>query len=161
MKRVAEIFLTGNDEELLIAAIRSRFQSVGIIDSIPWESGYTPPVRESISDCSKLVSIWNPETHPSLPSEIRTNGKIYGPQIGPVVQWVRSIEGPPGVLQVGRWAASVDQSDSAMKEFVKELWRILALRTSKEKGFFVGDGALGLANSGMLNLRAGYLQVLP
>ncbi|GAA2753358.1 hypothetical protein [Kitasatospora cinereorecta] len=161
MRRVAEIFLTADDEELLISAIKSRFQSMRIIDSIPWERCDLPSTRESIADCGKLVSIWNSDAHPVLPSEIRTNGKIYGPQVGPVVQWVRSIEGSPGVLQVGRWAASVEKADAAMKGFVKELWRLLTLHTSREKGFFIGEGALALANSGKLSLRAGYLHVLP
>ncbi|GAA2797041.1 hypothetical protein GCM10010441_22790 [Kitasatospora paracochleata] len=114
-----------------------------------------------MADCGKLVSIWNSDTHPVLPSEIRTNGKIYGPQVGPVVQWVRSVEGPPGALQVGRWAASVDQADASMAGFVKELWRLLTLHTFREKGFFIGEGALALANSGEINLHAGYLRVLP
>lgn len=161
MRRVIELFLTSKDEEVLVSALKQRFQSVHIIDSVPWESSDRPAVREVIADCGKLVSIWNSDVHPDLPSEVRSNGKIYGPQVGPVVQWTRSLENPAGVLQAGRWAASVSQADVSMGRFVKELWQMFRLHVSEEQGFWVGENALARARSGDLRLLAGYLQVLP
>ena len=175
MQRVAEILLAPEDEAEIFAAARERFPELQVIDSVPWASADEPAVRESPVQCGFVASLWNPSIHPHLPSEVRTDGKVYGPQVGPVVQWIRSLEKTPGVLQGGRWAASFPSTDHAMAEFVKSLWTVLTEHTSTdlarpgarggdpepERGFLVGRSALERARRGELSLRVGYLQLVP
>lgn len=175
MQRVVEILLSGQDEEELLRTARARFPSVRVLDSVPWASPENPPIRGSLRECSGLVTVWNPELHPVLPSRARSNGTIHGPQIGPVIQWIRSVESPPGVLQAGRWAASVNNSDKPMIAFIKDIWKVLLSETSNalarrsigsdelipDDDFLIGRDALSRAQFGELQLKSGFLQLYP
>ncbi|MER5791660.1 hypothetical protein [Streptomyces sp. NPDC001980] len=129
----AQILLLEEDESRIVEAIHERFPSVRFINNVPWISADAPPAHESLSECGSTVAIWNPVVFPELPVDVRSNGMIFGPQVGPVVQWVRSREITPGVLDAGRWAASwSDSTDPAMVDFIGELWKILQKYTSNK-----------------------------
>ncbi|MBR7839506.1 hypothetical protein KDL01_39995 [Actinospica durhamensis] len=174
--RQAQLLLLPEDEVAIAAAILARYPDVRFIDHVAWDSPSTPPVRESVVACHFGASIWSPRIYPELPVDIRSNGTIMGPQIGPVVQWLRSREVSPGVLASGRWAASfTDSSAAAMVEFVGDIWKILFRETfnslqwagatlgrhSLERRFRVGKLAYKDAEEGVLMLKGGQMILRP
>ena len=95
------LLLLPEDEAALPAAVLAEHGEVRILDaSGPWASAETPPVRAAITDTG-AAAIWHPGIHPVLPVQVRSNGAVYGPEAGPVVQWVRSRH-RDGVLTAGR-----------------------------------------------------------
>jgi hypothetical protein len=120
-----------DDPEALIAP-RNAYPRVCFIDQSAWESIEVPPVRTSIQDCGGNAAIWNPEVAPTVRGAERPNGRVDGPQVGPVIQWLRS-QCRDGRLQAGSWAASVDPVlDPRMEAFARDAWKILQRLTSNK-----------------------------
>jgi hypothetical protein len=172
----AQLLLLPEDEVAVAAAILARYPDVKFIDHVAWGSPSMPPVRELVIACHGGASIWSPRIYPNLPVDVRSNGTIMGPQIGPVVQWLRSKEEPPGALSPGRWAASYsDSSELAMVKFIGDIWRILFRETpnslelvnvasgqcSPERRYRVGKHAYELAEEGALVLMGGRMALRP
>ncbi|WP_406170052.1 hypothetical protein [Streptomyces sp. NBC_00996] len=174
-----QLLLLPEDEAHVFRAVRAAYPEVKLLADVPWGSADRPPARESVQDCGASASIWNPAVHPRLQVDVRSNGAIFGPGIGPVVQWMRSLEKEPGVLDSGRWAASFDkEKDPEMAKFVSGLWRILNRLTTNrilraagpgasspgaapERRFRVGEKAVEWALEGKLTLRSGGLYLRP
>ncbi|MFD4602089.1 hypothetical protein ACFWPQ_29180 [Streptomyces sp. NPDC058464] len=177
--RQIQLLLLPEDEDRILQAIRGRYPEVKLIDYVPWADEETPPVRESAADCGTIATIWNPSIHHKLPVYVGSNGAVTGPAVGPVVQWVRSLEKVPGTLESGRWAAGFDKErDPEMASFVGSLWRILnrftthrmvctrgagvdAPPVAPERRFRVGRKAAERALEGSLNLRSGAMYMRP
>lgn len=177
--RQVQLLLTPDDEDRLVREIRSKYPEVKFLSNVHWESPDRPPLRESVAACGDVATIWNPVIHPTLPVDVRSDGRIFGPSVGPVVQWVRSLEKVPGVLDAGRWAAGVDRSrDAEMASFIGSIWRILyrcttnrmmrtagacegATEIAPERNFRVGDEAFKCAMENVLVLRSGAMYIRP
>ncbi|MEZ0090235.1 hypothetical protein [Streptacidiphilus sp. EB129] len=177
--RQVALLLLPQDERAVADAIMERYPAVKFLDSRPWEAESVPPIVGSINSSGSSLAIWNPEIHPVLPVDTRPNGIIMGPQIGPVVQWLRSCEIPSGSLNSGRWAATIGNGQSPeMSEFIKGIWDILMKLTRNElerlkKGssnedsvvsesrFRIGPMALERAMRGELKLVSGGMILRP
>lgn len=175
----ALVLLTQEDEIKLAQALVAKFPEVKFLDFQKWSDADAPPVCESVTDCGPTISIWNPLIYPILPTGSRSNGKISGPQIGPVIQWLRSREVRSGELQSGRLAASYSESTPAqMVDFVQSIWRILFRETSnklvrvslnadgvnvlaEERRFRVGAHAQEDALAGSLMLVSAQMKLMP
>ncbi|NUP46600.1 MAG: hypothetical protein HOW97_04710, partial [Catenulispora sp.] len=174
-----QLLLTPNDEEDLLAAVRRRFPEIRVLQGNGWTADGAPPVRAGVAECGQVALLWDPEINPDLPVAVSTTGRVDGPQIGPVVQWIRSRGFETGSLDAGRWAASVDPDKAPrMHTAVSGLWRIakqvltndLILARSHgpdpaqwkaERGFWAGPEAVSLARAGKLTLRSGMLMLMP
>jgi hypothetical protein len=176
MIRQIEVLLLPADEERLAGAIQESYPGTVFVDERRWESADVPPAYRSVRDCGTDVAIWNPALAPVLPTSRRANGIIDGPQVGPVVQWIRSHLDRHGRLQSGRWAAST--SDPDMIAFAKAIWKLLNAQTTNklrvagavefppvlgrsERIFRVGREALEAARSGDLELATNRLRLVP
>jgi hypothetical protein len=178
-QRQSEIFLLPEDEIELYEEIRRNFPNVKLVDNSDWLFADIPPVRESPSRCSRYAALWNTEIYPSLPVSQGEDGRIRGPQVGPVVQWLRSGLDNNRILQAGRWAAtySLDENPE-MAKFVDRIWKILnssttnklvgagpidrpPVRASPIRSFRIGYRALEDAKAGAIQLASGRLRLLP
>ncbi|MEV6738549.1 hypothetical protein AB0N14_17115 [Streptomyces sp. NPDC051104] len=177
--RQIQLLLLPEDEDRVLRAIQSKHPGVKLLAYVPWVDRGAPPVRESVDECGTIATIWNPALHPRLPVDIGSDGAIVGPGIGPVVQWVRSLEKTPGILESGRWAAGFDKErDPEMANFVGSLWRVLnrfttnrmvrtrgaglnAAAVAPERRFRVGEMAAERALEGSLTLRSGAMYMRP
>jgi len=177
-KRI-EVLLLPVDEKRIEQAILDQFPGVKLLDNGEWSSVSEPPVRSSITKCGKFAAIWNPKVMPALTPTVRANGVIDGPQVGPVVQWIRCQARTPNILDAGRWAASNDTDhEPEMVGFVQAVWKILMRQTTNklvragsldfppqrnviERGFRVGPEALRRAQSGELVLASNSMRLLP
>jgi hypothetical protein len=173
-----EVFLLPGDESLIEDALRKLHPRLCFIDQRAWESVDTPPVRASIQDCGSVAAIWNPAVAPELRGHARANGVIDGPQVGPVIQWLRNRTGD-GRLEAGSWAASVDpEQNPAMEAFAKDAWKVLRKLTSNKlvgggwvsravavgppvRAFRAGPAALSAARNGELELASNQARLLP
>lgn len=178
MLKRTEVLLLPSDEMLIEDALRKAHPRVCFIDQSAWEAVEVPPVRLSILDCSDNATIWNPEVAPEVRGFKRPNGRVDGPQVGPVIQWLRS-RLRDGRLQAGSWAASVDpERDPQMEAFAKNAWRILQRLTSNRlvsggsfaravvigppvRAFRVGPAALSAARNGEFELASIQARLLP
>ncbi|AGZ39031.1 hypothetical protein [Actinoplanes friuliensis] len=159
-----QLLLTPVDEQRIADRIRADFPDAVFLDQRGWVDPDVPPVRDSILECSSTAAIWDRSIFPALSGVRYPNGSIDGPTIGPVVQWLRSLERTPGVLSPGRWAASFsDTTPPAMRSFVNKLWKIAGQETSNEmvwqgkedtlvKTFHVGHDAIRASREGTLAL---------
>ncbi|MFJ8062123.1 hypothetical protein [Streptomyces sp. NPDC096142] len=177
--RQVALLLLPQDEQAVVEAIIERYPAVKFLESRPWEAESVPPIVGSINSSGSSLAIWNSKIHPTLPVDIRPNGNIMGPQIGPVVQWLRSREIPSGSLNAGRWAATVGNGQSPeMSDFIKGIWDVLMKLTRNElerlkKGsynedsvvsesrFRIGPMALERAMCGELKLVSGGMILRP
>ncbi|MFF1724714.1 hypothetical protein [Streptomyces sviceus] len=177
--RQIHLLLFPEDEGQVLQAIQEKFSEVKLVANVPWVDERTPPVRDSAGNCGTIATIWNPILHPRLPVGVGPNGIITGPGVGPVVQWVRSLEKNIGILECGRWAAGFNKErDPEMAYFVESLWRLLNRFTSNrmvrtrgagldapavapERRFRVGEMAAERALQGALTLRAGAMYLRP
>lgn len=173
-----EVLLLPSDESLIEDALRKLYPRVCFIDQRGWESVDIPPVRVSIQDCGADAAIWNPAVAPDVRGLARANGVIDGPQVGPVIQWLRS-HTADGRLEAGSWAASVDPDQNpAMAAYVRDAWNVLRkLTTNKLVGggwvgrtvaagppvrtFRAGPAALRAAKNGELELASNEARLLP
>lgn len=178
MIRRTEVLLLPSDETLIEDAVRKTYPNVFFIDQGAWESVEVPPVCMSIQDCGGNAAIWNPGVAPEIRGIARPNGRVDGPQVGPVIQWLRS-ECREGRLQAGSWAASVDpERNPDMEAFAKDVWNILQRLTSNKlvsggsfgravvigppvRSFRVGPAALNAAREGELELASNQARLLP
>jgi hypothetical protein len=159
-----QLLLTPADEQRIADRIRAEFPEVAFVEQRGWVDPDVPPVRASIVECSSTAAIWDRSIFPVLTGARYPNGTVDGPSIGPVVQWLRSLERTPGVLSPGRWAASFsDRTPPAMRTFVNRLWRIAGQETSNDmrwaeqddtpvKTYHVGHDALRACRQGTLTL---------
>jgi hypothetical protein len=122
VKKRLQVFFSPADEAALSRELVAAFPHLAFVDDNIWESP-DPPVRVSISQCrANFVFLWNRAVVPVLPSRSRADGRVDGPTVGPVVQFVRSrVTGD--LLLSGSLAAS--SSDPEMLGFVADLWRVL------------------------------------
>jgi hypothetical protein len=172
------ILLLPDDEALIEDTLKKEFPQVCFIDQRAWVSVDAPPVRTSIQNCSDIAAIWNPAVAPEVRGMKRSNGSVHGPQVGPVLQWLRSQRGE-GQLQAGSWAASVDPVlEPEMEAFARAAWRTLRRLTSNDlisggwltravvtgppvRRFRVGAAALSAARNGELELGSNQARLLP
>jgi hypothetical protein len=172
------VFLTVDDEVAVSRGIAEIVPDVKFLDFSAWSAVDEPPVRDSVLDCGSIVSIWNPCIVPNLPATVRSDGKVMGPQIGPVLQWVRCKQSPLGELRSGRLAASYDRESLQMAAFVQQVWKVLLRKTENklqrvqqsadgltaigpERRLRIGPNAESLASTGALKLLSGALRVVP
>jgi hypothetical protein len=171
--------LTRDDEAELAQAIAVRVPEVKFLDFGGWQASDHPPVCDSVLTCGPIVSIWNPLIVPTLPTGLRSDGKVVGPQIGPVIQWLRSPEPKNHELQSGRLAASYDESSpQGMVTFIELVWKALMSVTDNklsrasggsgdmkilgaERRFRIGANARLLASVGSLVLLSGKMRLVP
>jgi hypothetical protein len=159
-----QLLLTPVDEQRIADRIRADFPEAVFLDQRGWVDPDEPPVQASIVECSSTAAIWDRSIWPVLTGTRHPNGTVDGPSIGPVVQWLRSLERTPGVLSPGRWAASFsDRTPPAMRTFVNKIWRIAGQETSNDmkwadrgdaqvKTYHVGHDALRACREGSLRL---------
>lgn len=175
----ALILLTRDDEFELAQAITAQVPEVKFLDFDGWRVADRPPVCKSILDCGSIVSIWNPLVVPILPVGLRGDGKVLGPQIGPVIQWLRCSESGSRELRSGRLAASYDESTPRqMITFIEQVWKVLLRVTTNklqrvqeragevktvgsERRFRLGSNAKSLASRGSLTLLSGKMRLVP
>ncbi|MFI5932015.1 hypothetical protein [Actinoplanes sp. NPDC051494] len=162
--RQIQLLLTPVDEQRIADRIRAEFPEAVFLDQRGWSEPAEPPVRASIVDCSSTAAIWDRSVWPELTGVRHPNGTVDGPTIGPVVQWLRSLERTPGRLSTGRWAASFsDRTPPAMRTFVNRIWRIAGQETSNDmrwtgdddtpvRAYHVGHDALRACRAGTLTL---------
>jgi hypothetical protein len=162
--RQLRLLLTPADERRIADRIRAEFPEAVFLDQRGWVDPAEPPVRASIVECSSTAAIWDRSIWPALAGARYPNGTVDGPSIGPVVQWLRSLERTPGVLSAGRWAASFsDTTPPAMRAFVNRIWRIAGQETSNDmtwadqgdmpmKTYHVGHDAVRACRQGSLTL---------
>jgi hypothetical protein len=173
-----EVLLLPSDEISIENALRKVYPRVCYVDQAAWQRVDDPPIRLSIQDCGPNAAIWNQEVTREIRGTMRSNGRIDGPQVGPVIQWLRS-ERRDGRLEAGSWAASVDpKSNPAMEAFAKGAWKILrrltsdrlvsggsfshaAVRGGPVRIFRVGPAALRSALDGELELASNQARLLP
>jgi hypothetical protein len=173
------ILLTRQDEAELQEHIAKRIPEVKFLDFDAWEVAVQPPIRDSVLECGPEVSIWNPLIVPSLPTGQRSDGRIVGPLIGPVIQWHRSRESQTRELQSGRFAASYDGSSSTqMTSFINSVWEVLLSLTDDrlirvsmydgrlrslgaERRFRLGSNARQMASASSLVLLSGKMRLMP
>jgi hypothetical protein len=173
-----EVLLLPSDETLIEDALRKTYPRVCFIDQSAWERVEIPPVRGSIQDCGENAAIWNPDVAPEIWGTARQNGRVDGPQVGPVIQWLRS-RCRNGRLEAGSWAVSVDpRRNPEMEAFAKDAWKILQGLTSNKlvsggsfsravmigrpvRSFRVGPAALSAAQGGKLELASNQARLLP
>jgi len=171
--------LTKDDEAGLAQAIANRVPEVKLLDFGGWQASDRPPVCDSVLRCGPIVSIWNPLIVPSLPTGLRSDGRVVGPQIGPVIQWLRSPDSENHELQSGRLAASYDESSPReMVTFIELVWKALSSVTDNklvrasggpgelkmlgaERRFRLGSNARSLASTGSLVLLSGRMRLVP
>lgn len=170
------LLLLPEDEVALHAAVVAEHGEVRILDSSgPWASAEAPPVCAAVTDTGTAATIWHPGIHPVLPVQVRSNGAVYGPEAGPVVQWIRSRH-RDGVLTAGRWAAVLRPGESPeMVRFVDSLWRILRRETANDlirrnrstgeevrlPAYRIGQRAGAAARAGRLVLVDGAMELHP
>jgi hypothetical protein len=159
-----QLLLTPADEQRIAERIRADFPEVVFLDQRGWVDPGEPPVRGSIVECSSTAAIWDRSIWPTLAGARYPNGTVDGPSIGPVVQWLRSLERTPGVLSPGRWAASFSgKTPPAMRTFVNKIWKIAGQETSNDmkwadqddtpvRTYHVGHDALRACREGSLTL---------
>jgi hypothetical protein len=175
----ALLLLTTADEVEFTQAIAAQVPEVKFLDFEGWRVADEPPVCESILDCGLAASIWNPLIVPSLLTSSRSDGKLIGPQIGPVIQWLRCRESDSRVLQSGRLAASCGESSpQQLASFIEQVWKVLSRMTDNrlqriqeragevtalgaERRFRVGPNASALASTGSLVLLSGKMRLAP
>jgi hypothetical protein len=178
MLKRTEVLLLPSDEALIEDALRETYPQVCFIDQNAWENVEVPPVRRSIRDCGWNAAIWNPGVAPVVRGTERPNGVVDGPQVGPVIQWLRNRRRDER-LEAGSWAASVDSGrDPEMEDFAKGAWRILQKHTSNRlvsggsfsrataigppvRSFRVGPAAMSAAREGNLELASNQARLLP
>jgi hypothetical protein len=183
--RTIQLILCPEEEGRIAAAILGEFEGVRLLDGRPWADSLTPPEEPGLDHCGPVALIWPSLITPVLPVAV-VSGVVRGPQIGPVVQWVRSRQAESDapqssvpVIQVGRWASSVaDIPPSGMKEFSDSLWRLLKGRSSnrliratpdgrpdgpvvRERKIWVGLETLEKAKKGELLLAADRIRFIP
>lgn len=183
--RTIELILCPEEEERVAAAILDRFEGVRLLDGRPWVDQFTPPVEQEIGQCGPVALIWPSLITPELPVAV-ASGVVRGPQIGPVIQWVRSRRMDPSdsepavpVIRSGRWASSITASDPpGMKQFSDVLWRFFKKNSSnriiranpdgrpcspvvKERKIWVGRATLEKAKRGELLLAADRMRFVP
>lgn len=163
--RQSPVLLLPEDELALQAAIVAAHPTVRILDeSGPWPDASTPPVRASVLEAGSIAGIWPVDLVPALPTEVRSNGTVWGTGTGTgsAIQWLRSRVKSDGVLSAGRLATALDP---ATEDFVKSVFRILFKLTSNElvrraaanspvrmPAYRVGPHALSEARAGRLML---------
>ncbi|MGW0433767.1 hypothetical protein ACWDV4_14665 [Micromonospora sp. NPDC003197] len=135
-------FLTQEDEVNLTDEIRKQLPEVRLVDEWRWVDPTWPPVRESPADCGGAIGIWNTVIAPELTGVVRANGKVDGPNVGPVVQWLRC-RLVDGRLNAGRWAAAYDSADKENAAYVRKLWRMLNSKTRNDLRRVSGDLSMG------------------
>jgi hypothetical protein len=173
-----EVLLLPSDEALIEDSLRRLHPRVCFLDQDAWESVDAPPVRMSIDECGDVAAIWNPETASEVRGIERANGRIDGPQVGPVIQWLRS-RLRNSRLEAGSWAASVDpERHPDMAAFARDAWKILQKVTSNKlvsggsfsravvigppvRSFRVGPAALSAARAGEIELASNQARLLP
>jgi hypothetical protein len=154
--RQIQLLLLPEDEDQILQAIHAKYPEVKLLAYTAWADEETPPIRETVGDCGTIASIWNPKLHPRLSVSVGSNGSITGPGVGPVIQWVRSLEKNPGILESGRWAAGYDKErDPEMASFVSSLWRMLNRFTTNRMVRTKGPGLEGVAVAPEHRLRVG------
>ena len=176
-KRVDVVLLP--EEELSIElAIRESFPEVLFIDQRQWTDEAVPPSRHSILDCGHLAAIWNPALAPNLRGLARRNGTIDGPDVGPAIQWIRSVQ-KPGIVEAGSLAMNNDpETEPDLVAFAKKCLSILRSKTTNDiiaggwideepvpgprvRTIRVGKVAFAAAVRGELELVHGRLRLIP
>ena len=183
--RTIQLILCPEEEAQIAAAILSEFEGVRLLDGRSWADPLMPPVERRIDCCGPVALIWPSLITPELPVAI-VAGVVRGPQVGPVIQWVRSRQAYSDdsqlsvpIIRSGRWASSLaDIPPAGMKEFSDSLWKFLKDRSSnklvraapdghpsapvvRERAIWVGSATLEKARKGELLLGADRMQVLP
>src|SRR5690242_10138444 len=178
MIKRTELLLLPDDEKRIEIAVKRIYPNVRFIDQLQWLDPAVPPARDSILECSEVAVIWNPDIVRELRGSKRVNGRIDGPQVGPVIQWLRS-RLAQGRLEAGSWAASNDPKvEAEMVAFVKEVWKVMHRETSNKltsggsfgrkivagppvRTFRVGPAALQAAARGDFELASNMSRLLP
>jgi hypothetical protein len=125
LKRQTQLFFTKGDELAFSKELKDAEPRVRFIDDNVWNSA-KPQIAESIAACrSHFAFIWNPVLVEELPVVRRRDGLYEGPNSGPVIQYVRSLE-EEGMLRSGRLASGVDEANKRMLGFVELVWCVLA-----------------------------------
>ena len=111
--------MTEVDEIYLVSLLRQRRQNLMLLDGHVWDSS-EPAVRQDISEClASFVFLWDPDICPKLPTIIDTHGRLEGPQVGPVIQFQRSLVRDNYLLS-GRLAASWRNTEEEL--LMKDAW---------------------------------------
>ncbi|MFK0250068.1 hypothetical protein ACIQUM_35665 [Amycolatopsis azurea] len=178
-KKSTEILLLPADELLICEQIKIEFPDVEFVDERAWKSPTDPPIRNTVLECSLTATIWPTKIYPELSTSVRENGVIDGPQVGQVIQWLRSAVDSAGTLRSGRWAASNSISrDPDMVSLVKDLWKLLYRLTDNklirvprvagtasvgvpERRCRIGPHALSAAREGQVALAMSSLILVP
>jgi hypothetical protein len=168
-------FLTQEDELAVAEKVVERLPAVKFIDEWHWEEVDSPPVRDSLLQCDRMVGIWPSHIVHSIHGVARQNGTIDGPDLGVIVQWRRCWQ-VGNDLKAGRWAIRSDPSDKAVAGFLRTLWAVMEestgnrlIRTSGdlttgdrvERRFRVGKEASSRASRGEITLVADRLTLAP
>ena len=147
MKRQIQTFFTVEDEFELSRMLNESSSELHFLDDNVWDG--TPKVEAGIQACASGRAYLYPGRLADLPTRARSDGALEGPIVGCVVQVLRCrLLGD--VLQSGRIAASSDDEDSRMLEFISKVWK-LAKRIGRlgvvrpdgrlDKSYLLGSGA--------------------
>ena len=159
-----QTFMTAVDEQAFSDLMRARRPRLCVLDDNAWP-GSEPVVRGDIPSCkAHNVYLWDPAAFPHLPTVIDSHGRLQGPQVGPVVQVLRSRYAAPDLLLAGRVAAGWNDGDGAAAAFAKDVWavlrkacarRLFSAATNENAGMFkAGDDAALRSRAQALRLRA-------
>lgn len=132
MKSQVQFFLDGSDEQFISTEMVLMYPDLIFIDGSVWES--SPVVKPSISDCeSGLVYIWDRSIVSEVPSVVAPGGMRRGPQVGPVIQVVRSvIKSDADLLCSGSFAHSTMPGLEELDSRYRALCGILKARSSRK-----------------------------
>lgn len=161
-KKASSVLLTPEDEVALQGLITVAHPDVRIINSGPWQDADTPPVLESITDARFIGFIWPTSLRPTLTTEVRSDGTVWGVHTYEAVQWELT-RLKDGTLDAGSFSAVIEPD---MEAFVRSVWRILFRFTTndlvrlhqptgeyvREPTYRVGPHALSEARAGRLTL---------
>ena len=138
LKRQVQLFLTPQDEDALLTAVRSAVRAVELVDGQRWTTA-DPPVKTSVSSCqSSDVYLWNRSIVPQLPYVRRPGGGFQGPTSGVVIQWLRCRTSDSTLLS-GRLA--IGTSDPQVMRFADLVWKVLRGFAKTDLVTLAGDPA--------------------
>lgn len=91
MKSQLQFFLNDEDENKLSEMIKTEFKDSVFVDGSTWDSAL-PNIKGSLLECDeRIVYIWDRSIISELPCVQLADGRYRGPQVGPVIQMIRSI----------------------------------------------------------------------
>lgn len=121
MSNQIQIFMTPDDENTFSEDLRRKRGSLRFIDGEHWET-QCPPEKKSLNECSSsIVYLWDRDIFPTLPSIRMNDGRFQGPQVGFVLQLVRSVVQNGCYLLSGRVAHGPLKDEKQVGVFYSEV----------------------------------------